>query len=411
MSSLRPYEIGVPEKSLDLLKKKLSLASSFPDELEEAGWDLGAPLADVKRLTAYWDDGFDWRMQEKRLNDELPQYTTDVTVDGFGSLEIHLVHQRSDIKGAIPLLFVHGWPGSFLEVSKIISLLTKPEDGTSPAFNVVAPSLPNFGFSEGPKKRGFGIKQYAEVCHKVMIQLGYHEYVTQGGDFGFSITRALGILYPSACRGSHINMVAANPPSWIKHPLLSLQHAVIPYSDRDRKGIARMQWFQKEGRGYNVEQSTKPQTVGYGISDSPVGLLAWIYEKLHDWTDDYPWTDDEILTWISIYWFSRAGPAATTRIYYEVAHDPSKFREEVRKYVANVPLGLAYFPKELYVVPKIWGRTLGPVLYESDNDSGGHFAAWERPEIIVDDLRKMFGKKGGAYDVIKGRNGYGDLEA
>lgn len=206
-------------------------------------------------------------------------------------------------------------------------------------------------------------------------------------------------------------MVSVGPPSWIKHPLLSLQHAITPYSDRDRKGLERVQWFRGEGSGYQKEHSTKPQTVGYSLNDSPVGLLAWIYEKLHDWTDAYPWTDDEILTWISIYWFSRAGPAATTRIYYEFFHDPSKLPVQAGQYNAKVPMGLAHFPKELYVVPKIWGRTLGPVVYESDNDRGGHFAAWERPEIIVADLRKMFGKRGGAYGVVKERNGYGDVEA
>lgn len=234
--------------------------------------------------------------------------------------------------------------------------------------------------------------------------------VTQGGDFGSYITRAIGILYPSACRGSHVNLVLAKAPSWIKHPLLSLQHAITPYSDRDKKGLERMQWFQNEGMGYHKEQSTKPQTLGYSLNDSPVGLLAWIYEKLHDWTDAYPWTDDEILTWISIYWFSRAGPAATLRIYYEVTHDPSKFAGQTMEYVANIPLGMANFPKELYVVPKTWARTLGPVVYEGDNDSGGHFAAWERPEVIVGDLRKMFGQRGGAYGVVKGRNGYSEVE-
>lgn len=205
-------------------------------------------------------------------------------------------------------------------------------------------------------------------------------------------------------------MIRADSPSSIKQPLLSLQHAITHYSDRDKKGLERTQWFTSEGNGYSKEQSTKPQTLGYSLADSPIGLLAWIYEKLHDWTDAYPWTDDEILTWISIYWFSRAGPAASTRIYYEVAQDPA-FRDQLKQYVANVPLGLAYFPKELHVFPKTWGRTLGPVVYESDNESGGHFGAWERPNVIVDDLRKMFGKKGGAYGVVRGRDGYGDVEA
>ena len=162
----------------------------------------------------------------------------------------------------------------------------------------------------------------------------------------------------------------------------------------------------KEGSGYNEIQRTKPQTLGYGLADSPVALLAWIYEKLHDWTDNYPWTDDEILTWVSIYWFSTAGPAANTRIYYEVGHATDSDRAALGKYIPHVKLGLAYFPQDLDVPPKNWGRTLGPVVFESQHPDGGHFAAHERPEALMDDLNKMFGKGGGAYGVIKGKEGY-----
>lgn len=194
--------------------------------------------------------------------------------------------------------------------------LRESKNGVS--FNVVAPSLPNFGWSQGCVKKGFGLVQYAETCDQLMTQLGYSKYVTQGGDWGMMITRTIGLLYPQRCLASHINMVRASPPTFGKHPILALKHALTPYSAADKRGFERSEWFLNEGSGYRLLQSTKPQTIGYAWQDSPVALLAWITEKLHDWTDNYPWTDDEILTWVSMYYFSTAGPAASARIYYEV---------------------------------------------------------------------------------------------
>lgn len=177
-----------------------------------------------------------------------------------------------------------------------------------------------------------------------MLSLGYNEYVTQGGDWGFYITRAIGALYPQHCKASHINMIRGDPPTFSKHPILTLQHSLAPYTEKEKAGFARTNWFQKEGRGYYAEQSTKPQTLAYALNDSPVALLAWIYEKMHDWTDRYPWTEDEIFTWVSIYAFSTAGPGAAHRIYYEVVHTepgPGKItREQVQGWIPTVKLGL-----------------------------------------------------------------------
>lgn len=220
------------------------------------------------------------------------------------------------------------------------------------------------------------------------------------------ITRIMGLLYPNHVVASHINMIRGHPPTFTSNPILATKHAIRPYNSREKAGRERTAWFLKEGSGYRLMQGTKPQTLGYALSDSPVGLLAWIYEKLHDWTDGYPWTDDEILTWVSIYWFSTAGVAANLRIYYEALHDTQFGRDRTELYIPRVKLGLAHFPKELTVVPKTWGKTLGPVVYESENDSGGHFAAWEKPETIVRDLREMFGKGGGAFGAVEGREGY-----
>lgn len=230
--------------------------------------------------------------------------------------------------------------------------------------------------------------------------------VTQGGDIGYAVTRALGLFYPESCKASHINLAESNPPTQFGDTNLFFEAHQNSLSEYDKAGLKRTEWFQKEGFGYNLEHCTKPQTIGYSMYDSPVGLLAWIYEKLHDWTDNYPWTDDEVLTWISIYWFSTAGPHASQRIYYERYHDANNLHARLNEYIPDVKLGVARFPKELILLPRLWNRTLGPLVYESESGKGGHFAAWERPDVIVNDLREMFGKSGAAYAVIKGKTGY-----
>ena len=204
-------------------------------------------------------------------------------------------------------------------------------------------------------------------------------------------------------------MVRGTEPSLFKNPLLALQHRFTSYTAAEKQDLARAAWMQSEGRGYMHEQSTKPQTLGYALADSPVALLAWILEKLHDWTDGYAWTDDEILTWISIYQFSTAGPAASVRIYYEVQHTPATrpgSRAAITGHVPHVKLGMAFFPQELGNSPRTWARTMGPVVLASENPHGGHFAAHEHPEVLARDLNAMFGKGGGAFKVVKGRSGF-----
>lgn len=195
-----------------------------------------------------------------------------------------------------------------------------------------------------------------------MLDLGYPRYVTQGGDWGFYTTRIMGLLYPHAVLASHINMVRASAPSFASQPLLALQHALTPYTPTEKCGLERSDWFLTQGQAYRQLQATKPQTLAFAFADSPVALLAWIYEKLHDWTDGYAWTDDEVLTWVSIYWFSTAGPNAHVRIYYEAVNNPTEkvpSRERASEWVGGVKLGLAHFPRELTVVPRAWGKTLG----------------------------------------------------
>ncbi|KAA1474207.1 alpha/beta-hydrolase [Dentipellis sp. KUC8613] len=392
-SNENPFTISIPDDALALLHQKLAL-TRFPDELDDADWEYGAPLADVKRL-----DGYDWRKAEAQLN-TLPMFTRGIPVDGFGELNMHYVHQKSAVERAIPLLFVHGWPGSFIEVRKILPLLTAEEEG-KPSFHVVALSLPGFGFSEAPKKRGFGLVQYAEVAHKLMLALGYEEYVTQGGDWGNHITGYIAHLYgPQHVKACHSNFPRPPDPSWTSSPLIKLKDVLSWYTPEEKAGLSHSDAFIKTGRGYNEQQSTRPQTLGYALADSPVGLLAWIYEKLVTWTDAYPWEDDEVLTWVSIYWFSRAGPAASARIYFEHA----QCGKDLKRF--TVPLGVSRFPKELNAPPKSWLSLAGNIVFDSWHPSGGHFAAHEKPEELVGDLKKMFGKGGPVYGIVPARSGY-----
>ncbi|KAJ7493130.1 Alpha/Beta hydrolase protein [Mycena galericulata] len=391
-----PFKISIPDAALHRLRQKLELAT-LPDELEGAGWEYGVPLADVQRLVSHWLNGYDWRHHEAQINAELPQFTRPIHVDGHGTLAIHYVHQRSEVPGAIPLLFVHGWPGIFLETRKIVPMLCAKSDD-HPSFHVVVLSLPGFGFSEGPSTKGFDVAQYAEVGNKLMLALGYNEYVTQGGDWGFLITRTIAELYGGKhSKAWHTNMIPGKPPA---DGSASSQELTA----KEQAGLARVQWLRSKGSGYSAQQSTQPQTLGYALADSPVGLLAWIYEKLVLWTDKYPWTDEEVLTWVSIFWFSRAGPTASFRIYFEAGnHDMhNAFLTEME---LPIPLGVSRFAKDLGVFPKSWTLNLGEIVFDKEHDGGGHFPAYEKPHELVGDLREMFGKGGPAFGVVPGRSG------
>lgn len=424
MAPIRPFKIAVSKEKLDCLSKKLELADFLNDVDDDAPWLRGPPLADMKRLTAYWRNGFNWRATEAKLN-QLPQYTTEVNIQDFGIYEIHFVHQPSEVKTAIPLLFAHGWPGSFIEVSKLLPQLNKGGQDF-PAFHVVAPSLIDYGFSSPSKRKDFGIIQQAEAFHKVMVALGYDEYgllnppllygdqttehshaiVVQGGDLGYLVSRSMALNYgPKHVKAHHLNNSAPAEPKENTHPELHAKCQSTPLSQGELAGLARTQTFNTEGNGYVRLQATKPLTAGYFMTDSPVGLLAWIFEKLHDWVDDYNWTDDEILTWVCIYYFSRAGPAATNYIYYAMDHVEGSGFADAQRY-SGVPVGISRFPKDLILLPKLWNQTMGPVVYEREHQRGGHFAAWEQPDAIVEDLRCMFGRGGGAYNVVGRNSGY-----
>lgn len=244
-----------------------------------------------------------------------------------------------------------------------------------------------------------------------MLSLGYDSYVTQGGDWGSLITQNMSRHYSQHLRAVHVNFTFFMPMDLLKQPFVLLRSLVTPWTKLEWQGLTNAWNYISTGNAYYKIQQSRPQTVAYCLSDSPVALLAWIYEKLLHWTDDYPWTEDEILTWVTIYWFSTAGPGASVRTYFEAeAPEPPYGTKADKKFFGgvNVPLGLSQFPKDVLGIPRMFARTLGNIVFENWASDGGHFAAWERPEVLVGDLRKMFGRGGGAYGVVEGADGYSE---
>lgn len=390
MSDIRPFQINVPDERLQRLKQKLDLVE-FPGDIEdETPWTRGVPLSEMKRLVTYWRDEYDWRKTEASLN-RMPQFQTDIEVADFGTINVHFVHQKSPRKGAMPLLFLHGWPGNFTEVSKMLPLLVNPDNENDPAFDVVAPSLIDYGFSGRSGKKGFGASQHAHAYHTLMQKLGYDKYVLQGGDIGSGVARRMVLIYPSSIGGHLLNMTMPPEPNEKDHPDLykRWKQNENNLTAEEKSGLEQFNNFKKEGYGYNLMHQTKPLTLGYSMTDSPVGLLAWIYEKLHIWSDNYPWSPDEILQWVSIYYFSTPGPNASQHIYFENAH-----AQPLKSVYSDVPLGVSRFPVEIQHKPRLWHELLGPVVFWREHESGGHFAAWERPEELVGDIRAMYGRDG-----------------
>ncbi|ETN36567.1 uncharacterized protein HMPREF1541_08845 [Cyphellophora europaea CBS 101466] len=406
MDAPSPFKISVPDAKIDRLKQKLAL-TDYPTEADDAdSWSRGPPLKDIKRLAARWADGYDWREAERHLN-SFPQFTTKIPLDDFGTFNVHFIHQRSPVKNAIPLLFVHGWPGSFIEVTKILPLLTQGGKD-HPAFHVVAPSLINFGFSDQCTKPGFNVNHHAETCKKLMHQLGYPNFVTQGGDLGYFTTHVMARAYPQHVKAWHVNLAIPEKPTAESHPDLHAQVEAHTLTAREKADMALTAHTGKNLMGYYRIQESKPALISISHTDSPVGLLSWIYDVLHCWSDHrtHAWSDDEILTWVSIYAFSVGGIAASVRIYYEARYMEGTVAAQ--RGPVEPPFGIAHFPVELSAFPRLWYNTMGKMVHQREYDKGGHFAAWEQPETLVDDIRIMFGKGGGAEGVVEGATGYED---
>lgn len=376
--SFRPFRIAVPDEDLHDLQQRLS-QTRWPDQIADSGWDYGANLEAVRDLAAYWADGYDWRRWEAKLN-ETPQQLA--TVDGQ---RIHLLHARSKEPTALPLLITHGWPGSISEFLHLIDPLVDPvAHGGSPedAFHVVAPSLPGYGFSGPTTEPGWDIERSAKAFAKLMAALGYDRYGAQGGDWGSMLTRHLARLDPEHVIGAHVNLMMAFPADG--------EGDVDDLNAVERSQKARAEEYVSTGNGYVAIQSTKPQTLAFSLVDSPVGLLAWIAEKFWAWTDhDGDFLEavsrDDLLTNVSIYWWTgTAGSAA--RMYYESLRSGSVVVPAFRE----VPLGVASFPKEILWARRRWVEDDHRIARWSEFERGGHFAAMEEPDLLLEDVRAFF---------------------
>ena len=377
--AIRPFTIRVPDAVLADLKVRLANAR-FPDSLQGDGWTHGADIGYVKQLVAYWRDRFDWRAQERALN-TLEQFTT--SIDG---LTIHFIHRRSKQPNAFPLLITHGWPGSFVEFTKIIGPLTDPvAHGGRPedAFDVVIPSLPGFAFSDKPREPGYDPARIAAVETKLMARLGYRRYGAQGGDWGSIVSTQVALTDAAHVAGLHINMCTGAAPAG------GDPNAGLSEAEKDR--LKLRQTFQAEETGYQQIQGTKPQTIGIALNDSPIGLAAWIVEKFRTWCDcdgnpEKIFTKDELLTNIMLYWVTQTA-ASSARIYYETRH-PSVAPGGPRR--VEVPTACADFPKEVIWAPRRWLVSRYTITRWTEMPRGGHFAAFEQPGLLVDDVRAFF---------------------
>jgi epoxide hydrolase len=375
--SIVPYRIEVADSVLTDLRERLA-RTRFPSQIEGSGWDYGTNLAYLKELVEYWRTTFDWRAQERKLN-QLAHFKT--TIDG---LEIHFVHQRSSHPGATPLVLIHGWPGSFVEFIKVIGPLTEPTrfgGVADDAFHVVALSLPGYGLSGKPKSRGYNPRRIAQTIAQLMARLGYTRYGAQGGDWGGVIVRQLGLVDPAHLIGLHSNMcVAAAPPG--PNP-----NEGVPADELQRLEAIRARMATETA--YQEIQGTKPMTLGYGLNDSPAGLAAWIVEKFRAWSDsggdvEKRFTKDELLTNITLYWVTESAPSSI-RLYFENRAD-NGLQGRV-----NVPFACARFPGEVFaLVPRKWVERQYNLVQMTEMPRGGHFAAMEEPELLVDDVRKFF---------------------
>jgi pimeloyl-ACP methyl ester carboxylesterase len=376
--AITPFRIDIPQTALDDLKQRLE-RTRWPDELPGVGWSYGVPVGYLKRLAEYWREGYDWRTQEAKLN-QLPQFTT--TIDGQN---VHFVHVRSPEPGALPLIITHGWPGSFVEFLRVIGPLTNPAaHGGDPAdaFHVVAPSLPGFGFSGPTHERGWDVRRIARAWAELMQRLNYRRYGAQGGDFGMWISRELGRIDAPHVTGVHLNALLSFP---FANPL----HFML-LGKRDRARFDLMKRFNKEQNGYIQIQSTRPQTLAFGLADSPAGQLAWIIEKFKEWSDpdcDLPEQAvdrDDLITNVMLYWLTNTA-ASSARIYYETERAGSGFARQKR---SETPTAVAVFPQDVTLSRA--ARKENNIVRWTEFERGGHFAAMEQPDALVQDVRAFF---------------------
>lgn len=370
--AITPFLPQVEQSKLDELKARLA-GTRLPEAETVEGWEQGVPLGYVRELLDYWQGAYDWRRCEAALQ-RWPHFTA--RIDG---LPVHFLHIRSARADARPLIITHGWPGSVLEFLDCIEPLTAPVDPALPAFHLVLPSLPGFGFSGKPEQGGWGVEKTAEAWDQLMRALGYDRYFAQGGDWGAAVTMEIGVQNKGACAGVHINMPIARPPQ-------AVLDNPTPY---EAESLARLGWYRASDNGYAIIQATRPQTLGYGLTDSPVGQMAWIVEKFQGWSDcdghpENAYTKDQLLDTVMLYWLT-ASAASSARLYWH------SFLNQNFEPI-DIPAGCSLFPKELFRPSRRWAETrLKNIVYWNELGKGGHFAAMEQPEAFIAELRYCFG--------------------
>ena len=377
---MKPFRVDVPDAALDDLRQRLTRAR-WPEPATVPDWSQGVPVDWLRALCDHWARGYDWRRLELRLNG-LPQFVTEL--DG---VDVHLIHLRSPEPAALPLILSHGWPGSVVEFLDVLGPLTDPVahgGDAADAFHVVCPSLPGFGFSGKPTGTGWGPARIAAAWAGLMAGLGYDRYGAQGGDWGSAITTSLAAQFPARLAGIHLNYAPVRPSS------------MEDLTEFERRSVEDVAYHREWGMGYSMQQATRPQTLGYGLVDSPVGQCAWIAEKYWAWTDHdgdplSALDRDRMLDNVSVYWHTETA-ASSARIYWEDGFARPSNRNRLRQQEPlRVPVGVSVFPREIMRPSRRWceQRYLDLRFYEQV-DRGGHFAAWEQPDLFVDQVRRAF---------------------
>ena len=375
------FRIEVAEAELEDLRARLR-RTRWPERETVEDWSQGVPLAYLEELCGYWADGYDWRATERRLN-ALPQFRT--VIDGIG---IHFLELRSPHADALPLIITHGWPGSIIEFLKVLGPLTDPTahgGAAADAFHVVCPSLPGYGFSDKPARPGWGVQRIAGAWAVLMARLGYERYGAQGSDWGTSISASIGQQDPGHVAGIHLTPPLAPPDPATLDDL----------TERERAALASLEHSAEWDSGYSREHATRPQTIGYALVDSPAALCAWIIEKFWAWTDsdgrlDNVLTRDELLDNLMLYWLPGTG-ASSARLYWESSGLVNEWISGPTSDTVTVPTGCSIFPRELQRPSRRWAeKRFLDIRYWSEPDRGGHFAAFEQPELFVDELRAFF---------------------
>ncbi|HEY0467033.1 MAG TPA: epoxide hydrolase [Polyangiaceae bacterium] len=386
---IRPFVVNFPEQALVDLRRRIA-ATRWPPRETVADQSQGVQLTKLQELVGYWGSAYDWRKVEAKLN-ALPQFVT--TIDG---LDIQFIHVRSRHPNAMPLIITHGWPGSILELVKVIGPLTDPTahgGRAEDAFDLVLPSMPGYGFSSQPQTTGWGPDRIARAWAVLMARLGYKRYVAQGGDWGSVVADVMARQAPPGLLGIHVNMPATVPAELMK-AITSGDPAPAGLSAEEKTAFDTLSTFFAKNAGYGAMMVTRPQTVGYGLSDSPVGLAAWMYDKFAQWTysggdPERSLTKDEMLDDITLYWLTNSA-VSSAQLYWENNNNNFSAAAQKTREIA-LPVAVTVFPGEIYRAPKSWAQqSYRKLSYFNEVDKGGHFAAWEQPELFATELRAAF---------------------